>query len=186
MQQYIVKSKKVFVGLEDSKRTWKICVRSEGMEVHFLSMDTKYVGLKEYLLNSYPDCEIKVIYEAGFKGFGLHDKLINDGFECVVTPLNKVTQEKDNRVKTDKVDARRLARVLENGDYKSCAVPDNERREDCQVNRVLVQVQGEITRVKNRIRKFFDANGYAEGFQAGDWNEKHYQAAIGRPSPPWA
>ena len=50
MQQYIVKSKKVFVGLEDSKRNWKICVRSEGMEVHFLSMDAKYAGLKHYLL----------------------------------------------------------------------------------------------------------------------------------------
>lgn len=176
MQQYIVKGKKVFVGLEDSKRTWKICVRSEGMEVHYLSMDAKYAGLKHYLLCNYPDCDIKVIYEAGFKGFGLHDQLVKDGFKCVVTPPSKVTQEKDTRVKTDKVDARRLARVLENGDYKACAVPDKERREDRQVNRALVQVQGEITRVKNRIRKFFDVNGYAEAFWAGDWKDQQYQA----------
>jgi transposase len=88
-----------------------------------------------------------------------------------------VTQEKDCRVKTDKVDARRLARVLETGDYKECAVPDEERREDRQVNRTMLQIQTEITRTKNRIRKFLDANGYAEVFPAGEWNEAQYQQA---------
>ena len=55
------------------------------------------------------------MYEAGFQGFWLHDLLEKDGIDCIVTPPNKVVQEKDNRVKTDKVDARRLAKNLENG-----------------------------------------------------------------------
>ena len=174
MQDFIVKGKKVFIGLEDSKKTWKISARSEGMEIHYTAMPAKYAGLREYLFRKYPCCEITVIYEAGFKGFGLHDQLISDGIRCIVTPPNKVTQEKDCRVKTDKVDARRLAKVLEQGDYKACAVPDKERREDRQVSRAMIQVQGEVTRVKNRIRKFFDANGYAENFAAGDWSERQY------------
>jgi len=33
-QDWIVAGKAVFVGLEDSKRTWKLCVRAEGMVVH--------------------------------------------------------------------------------------------------------------------------------------------------------
>lgn len=45
-------------------------------------------------------------------GGWLHDKLVGDGICCVVTPPNKVTQEKVNKVKTDRVDARRLARNL--------------------------------------------------------------------------
>jgi transposase len=175
MQQFIVKGKKISVGLEDSKKTWKMAVRCEGMEVHYTSMEARYATLKSYLQNNYPECTITVIYEAGFKGFGLHDKLVADGIDCIVTPPNKVTQEKDCRVKTDKVDARRLARVLETEDYKACAVPDAERREDRQVNRTLGQVQTEITRTKNRIRKFLDFNGYAELFPAGDWAEQQYQ-----------
>jgi transposase len=177
MMDFIVKGKNVFVGLEDSKKTWKLSVRSEGREIHYLSIEACYSTLHEYLKNKYPECEITVIYEAGFRGFGLHDKLTNDGFHCVVTPPNKVTQAKVNRVKTDKVDARRLATVLENGDYKACAVPDQERREDRQISRSLVQVQMEITRVKNRIRKFFDFHGYAEAFVAGDWTEQQYADA---------
>ena len=42
MQKFIVKDKQIFVGLEDSKKTWKVCVRCEGMIVHQTSMPTKY------------------------------------------------------------------------------------------------------------------------------------------------
>jgi hypothetical protein len=45
---YIVKGKKVFVGLEDSKRTWKLSVRSEDMEVHYTSFEAKYSVLRDY------------------------------------------------------------------------------------------------------------------------------------------
>ncbi|KMQ49464.1 Transposase [Chitinispirillum alkaliphilum] len=177
MQNYVVKSKKIFVGLEDSKKTWKITVRCDKREIHYTSMQARYANLLNYFRNKFPDCDITVIYEAGFKGFGLHDQLVSDDIACIVTPPNKVTQEKHTRVKTDKIDSRRLATVLENGDYKSCRVPDSERRSDRTISRSLTQLQKEITRMKNRIRKFFDANGYAEIFPAGAWSEKDYRTA---------
>jgi transposase len=177
MMNYIVKGKKIFIGLEDSKRTWKISVRCEGREIHFTSMQAKYAVLHSYLKNNFPECEIALIYEAGFKGFNLYDQLTLDNIKCIVTPPNKVTQEKCNKVKTDKVDARRLATVLENGDYTECFVPDKELREDRQFHRLLVIVQGEITETKNRIRKLFDVHGYAEVFPPGAWNEAQYKTA---------
>ena len=137
MIKFIAKNKEIFVGLEDSKRTWKLCARSEKIVIQETSMPAKYEILKAYFKNNYPDCKIKIIYEAGFKGFTLHDRLVADGIDCVVTPPHTVTQEKDNRVKCDKIDARRLALNLENGDYKSCCVPDKELREDRQISRML-------------------------------------------------
>lgn len=177
MINYIMKNNKVFIGLEDSKRTWKISCRCDSREIHYTAMEARYSTLHQYLRNKFPECEITVIYEAGFKGFGLHDLLTADGYKCIVTPPNKVTQEKCSSVKTDKIDARRLATVLEKGDYKVCSVPDKERREDRQLSRALVQVQTEIQRTKNRIRKFFDFHGFAEDFVAGKWTEKHYLEA---------
>jgi transposase len=115
------------------------------------------------------------MYEAGFGGFWLHDCLQADSIDCVVTPPNKVTQEKVNKVKTDRVDARRLAKNLENGDYVSCHVPDRELREDRQISRTLDQVQKQIKATKNRIRKFLDFHGLNDGFPAGRWKETHYQ-----------
>lgn len=130
MQEFIVQGKRIFIGLEDSKKTWRLCVRSEGMVVHTTSMPTLYEALRAYLLERYPDCTITVMYEAGFQGFWLHDLLAKDGIRCVVTPPNKVSGPKDERVKTDKRDAYRLAMNLESGDYVPCCVPDKERREE--------------------------------------------------------
>jgi transposase len=33
-RNYRLKSKRIFIGLEVSKRTWKLCVRSERMLIH--------------------------------------------------------------------------------------------------------------------------------------------------------
>jgi transposase len=175
MQDYILKGKRIFIGLEDSKRTWKLCVCSGGMIVDETSMPTNYKNLRHYLKNRYPDCEIKLMYEAGFGGFWLYDRLMADGIFCIVTPPHKVTQEKVNKVKTDRVDARRLARNLENNDYRSCHVADREHRENRQVSRTMTQIQRNITSTKNRIRKFLDFHGLNEGLPAGSWKSTRYQ-----------
>ena len=175
MQKYIEKDNRIFVGLEDSKRTWKVCVRCEGMIVHQASMPTKYDNLRNYLKNRYPGCTVKVMYEAGFQGFWLHDLLKEDGIDCIVTPPNKVTEEKSNKVKTDRRDASRLARNLENGDYVSCFVPDKERREDRQISRTLDQTQKDIIRTRNRIRRFLDFHGLNGDMPAGRWKQSNYE-----------
>lgn len=174
MKDYIVRGKKIFIGLEDSKRTWKISSRCEKTEVHYTSMPATYDVFRRYLRQRYPDCQVVVMYEAGFSGFGLHDKLVKDGYECVVTPPNKVTQEKDNRVKTDKVDCKRLAINLENGDFKSCHVPDKELLGDRQISRTLIAIQKDVVRTRNRIRKFLDFHGLGEDFPVGAWAKRDY------------
>ena len=173
-QDFVVKGKQVFVGLEDSKRTWKLCVRSERMVVHETSMPTEYDNLRSYLQGRYPGCTVRVMYEAGFAGFWLHDLLVADGIECVVTPAHMVIQEKVNKVKTDKIDARRLAKNLENGDYVVCHIPDRERREDRQISRTLNGVQRKIVSTKNQIRRFLDFHGLNNHLPAGPWSESRY------------
>ena len=49
MQDYIIKGKRIFVGLEDSKKSWKLCVRSDGQVVHETSMPSDYANLRNYL-----------------------------------------------------------------------------------------------------------------------------------------
>jgi len=117
-----------------------------------------------------------VIYEAGFKGFNLYDRLTEDGIGCVVIPPHLVTEPKVNKVKTDKRDARRLALVLENKDFRSsCAVPDKERREDRQINRTLIAIQKDIIRTRNRIRKFIDFHGIEVPFvENTKWGRKEF------------
>ena len=61
VQEYVVKGKEVFVGLEDSKTTWKIAVRCDRMLIHRVSMEARYEMLIRYLRNKFPECTIHVL-----------------------------------------------------------------------------------------------------------------------------
>ena len=177
VQDFVVDGKEVFVGLEDSKSTWKIAVRSERMLIHQVSMEAKYPALIGYLRNKFPECAIHLIYEAGFKGFNLYDQLTADGIDCVVIPPHMVTEPKVSKVKTDKRDAKRLALVLENHDFKDpCYVPDKERREDRQVSRTLIAVQKDVVSTRNRIRKLLDFHGIEVPFDKNEWGRKEFES----------
>lgn len=173
VQDFVLKDKEIFVGLEDSKKTWKIAVRSDRTVIDRTAMEAKYPLLIRYLTRRFPDCTIHVIYEAGFKGFNLHDKLTDDGIDCIVIPPHMVTEPKVNRVKTDKRDASRLAVILENGDYKdACHIPDRERREDRQITRTLAALQKDIVRTRNRVHKFLDFHGVEADLKEGASKEQ--------------
>jgi transposase len=140
-------------------------------------MPAEYENLSNYFRNKFPECKIRVIYEAGFRGFELHDRLVADGWECVVTPPHTVTQEKCSRQKNDRNDCRRLAKNNENGDFRTCHVPDRRLREDRQVSRLYGQLQRDITRVCNRIRKTIDFHGLEHSFPRGMWDRRRYKEA---------
>jgi transposase len=177
IRSYILEGKEIFVGLEDAQKSWKVCVRSGRTVVNEVSMVAEYDQLRNYFRNKFPECKIRVMYEAGFRGFELHDKLVADGWECVVTPPHTVTQEKCNKKKNDRIDCRRLSKNLENGDYRSCHVPNRQQREDRQVSRLLEQVQKDITRVCNRIRRTIEFHGLERHFCGGAWKPRQYREA---------
>jgi transposase len=177
IRDYILKGQRIYVGLEDSKKTWKVCVRSGKVIVQRTSMEAEYEVLRNYLRNKFPECKITVMYEAGFRGFELHDQLVADGWKCVVTPPHTVTQEKCSKQKNDPIDARRLAQNLENGDYKKCHVPERVMREDRQVSRLYGQIQKDCTRTCNRIRRMIEFHGLERCFPAGEWSRRDYREA---------
>jgi transposase len=175
IQRHVAKNQDVFIGLEDSKKTWVLCARSNGVIIHETSMPAEYDVLRNYLRNKFPECKISVLYEAGFRGFGLYDCLKMDGFTCVVTPPHTVTKEMCQRLKNDRIDCRRLSKNLENGDYRSCYVPERSIREDRQISRVYEHVKRDITRVSNRIRRALEFHGIDHDFRPGRWGMKDYR-----------
>jgi len=174
MQEYILKGENVYIGLEDSKKKWTVCVRSGSLIVHETTMPARYEVLHNYLENRFPEPQVRLMYEAGFRGFELHDRLTSDGFDYIVTTPHTLTEEKCNRQKNDRHDARRLAKNNENEDYKACHVPDRELREDRQVSRLYGKVQADIVRVRNRIRKALEFHGLDTDLPPGKWQSRHY------------
>jgi transposase len=177
IRDFILEGKEIYVGLEDSAKTWKVCVRSGRTVVHETSMEAKYENLHNYFRNKFPKCKIRVMYEAGFRGFELHDRLVADGWECVVTPPHTLTEEKCNKKKNDRNDCRRMAKNNENGDYNICHVPPRQQREDRQVSRLYGQMQKDISRECNRIRRTIEFHGLDRYFPCGEWNRTQYREA---------
>ena len=58
-QETIVRGKQICIGLEDSKKTWRICVRCVRMIVHDTGMPARYEVLRTYLLERYPDRSVQ-------------------------------------------------------------------------------------------------------------------------------
>jgi len=177
IRQYKLKGERVSVGLEDSKKTWKLTVRHEGIEIDKPSMPADYGGLRRYLRSHYPSCAVKVLYEAGFRGYWLRDLLVADGYECDVTPPHTITQERCSRQKNDRINANRLAKLLELNDYKRCWIPPRQLREDRQVSRVYEQIKSKAIRVSNQIRRAIEYFGLERCFPSGCWRQREYREA---------
>jgi len=92
------------------------------------------------------------VYEAGCFGFGLYRQLTALEHACVVAAPSLIPRKPGDRVKTDRRDALKLAKLLRSADITGCHVPDTEdeamrdlvrAREDAhQAGRVSRQVLG--------------------------------------------
>ncbi|MCC5813342.1 MAG: IS110 family transposase [Leptospira sp.] len=100
--------------------------------------------IREFIESHKKGYKIMSCYEAGCTGFPLHRYLTELGVENIVVPPNKVPKKPGNRVKTDKIDSKLLARMLKANELKGICVPTLQDeavrdfirlREDVRLNR---------------------------------------------------
>jgi transposase len=97
---------------------------------------------------------LRVCYEAGPTGFGLYRLLRSMGVACDVVAPSLIPRAPGDRVKTDKRDARRLARLHRSGELVAIAVPSPEQeavRDLCRARAALVR---DRSRARQRLDKF--------------------------------
>ena len=143
-----VVGKDVYVGIDVHKESWQVTVRTDGEEIFNGRVPGQYQSLKK-LCERYQGCRMKVAYEAGPFGFWLSDKLMQDGIEVLVVPPSLIPTESGNRVKTDKRDSRKLARLLESNMLKRVYVLTPEERE----HRDLLRTRRQIVDHRNDVAR---------------------------------
>jgi transposase len=146
---------------------------SAEVELFSNSIVGKWENLRR-LLERYKYCRIQAVYEAGYFGFWLFDLLNNHGAECIVTPPSLIPQEHGNRVKTDRLDSRKLARLLAKGMLKSVWVPSAEERFHRQVIRRRRQLVGDRVRAQNRIKSELQFYGIDLPSPRGKWTQVYF------------
>jgi transposase len=150
-KQISVKGKSLFVGIDLHKLHWHVTIRTEDVDLFSGSIPGTWEALRK-LLDRYPGTSLHTVYEAGYFGFWLHDKLVEYGAECVVTPPSLLPIEYGNKVKTDRRDSRKLAQLLAKGMLKRVWVPSAEERFHRQVIRRRRQLIGDRVRTQCRIK----------------------------------
>lgn len=150
------------LGLDVHHRSWKVTIRTMGMEVKTLTMPPDPRGVHTYMAKNFPGGRYRSVYEAGFSGFWAHRQLTTLGFtNWVVHAADVPTSDKERRQKDDVRDSRKLARSLENGELSPIHIPDPRIEELRSLCRLRERSSSHIRRLKNRIKGHLKYYGIA-------------------------
>ena len=116
--------------------------------------------------------EIELCYEAGPTGFVLARRLIGLGDNCVVVAPSKTPKKSGDKVRTDRLDARKLARLHRAGELTAVHIPDVEDEVIRDVCRGRTDAVQEMKRCKQQLLAFLLRNGYRYTGKA-HWTDAH-------------
>ena len=106
------------------------------------------------------DVILHACYEAGPCGFGLARRLKQIGVECEVVAPSMTPKRSGDRVKTDKRDARKLARLLRAGELTAVYIPDARDEAIRDLCRARTDAVDDRRRSRHRLKGFLLRHGY--------------------------
>ena len=113
---------------------------------------------------------VRVVYEAGPTGYGLARGCAGAGISCVVAAPSRIRAAAD-RVKTDRRDAERLARLLRLGEITAVRVPGPEEEAARDLVRAREDARGDLMRARHRLSKLLLRHGAV--YDATAWTRAH-------------
>ena len=93
-------------------------------------------------------------YEAGPCGYGLYRRLIEAGHDCQVVAPSLIPKKAGERVKTDRRDALKLARLLRSGDLTAVWVPDAEQEAMRDLTRARDDMKSQERKARQQLNAF--------------------------------
>lgn len=171
-------SPKLFIGIDIHKRSWKVhfCTDiSEGSTVTFVPSAKK---LRKYVSKYYKKHEVTVAYEAGCCGFD-HARQFKDysWTTLVVNAADIPRPAKQSIVKTDKIDAKNIAKQLRAGLLRSITIPTVDRECLRSLTRHRTCLLKDLKRTKTRIKSlllYYNVH-IPEAFDNASWTHEFRQ-----------
>jgi transposase len=114
---------------------------------------------------------VAVTYEAGPTGFGLARALSAAGVRCEVVAPSKLERPAGDKVKTDRRDAERLARLLRIGELPAVRVPTEAEEAARDLVRAREDARGDLMRARHRLSKLLLRQGIV--WERSAWTGEH-------------
>lgn len=132
-------------------------------------------GLRRLIrkLKSYAG-ELRCVYEAGPCGFVLQRKLSKEGIPCQVAAPSLTPLQSGSRIKTDRRDARKLARLYRAGTLTLIRVPCEEDESLRDLVRAREDAVEDLRQAQNRLGKFLLRHGHRYRGKS-TWTQAHWR-----------
>lgn len=121
--KFVARDYDVFAGLDVDKKSMSVVFTDHADSSRSLRMANSATPLLNYVRKHFAGQRVAFAYEAGPTGFGLHDELVRQAYTCVVAAPSKVPRAPGERVKTNRLDSRKLAESLRGGQLRGIHVP---------------------------------------------------------------
>jgi transposase len=169
----------IFAGLDVDKSRIAVTFIDHERLLKSLQMPYSSEHLLNYLGKHFADRKIALAYEVGPTGFGLYDDLTTAGHRCLVVAPSMVPTAPGKRVKTNRLDSRKLSEGLRGGQLQSIHVPSELYRQ----LRHLIQLRDshvrQMTAAKLRIKALLLYEGIpfpeAPQSKSGQWSARVLQ-----------
>jgi transposase len=167
-----------YVGLDVHKDTISVAVAKEGdgnSESLGQIPNTRESLLKLLKRLAVSNERLAFCYEAGPCGYEIYRFLKERGIYCVVVAPSLVPVKAGDRVKTDKRDAKKLARLFRSGELTAVWVPDEEQEALRDLVRLREDALEDLQRKRHQLSKFLLRNGKRLPMGVNPWTHKHRQ-----------
>jgi transposase len=127
----------LYVGLDVDKSSISVSVNDGHKFINSLKIPHDPSNLLSFIEKHYSGKKVKFVYEAGPTGFGLYDSIVGANHDCLVVSPGSIPNAPNNRVKTNRLDSKKLAALLSGNQLKGIHVPPESIRH----LRALVQLR---------------------------------------------
>ena len=114
---------------------------------------------------------VRVAYEAGPTGYVLARACAQAGIACTVAAPSKIPRAPGDRVKTDRRDAERLARLLRLGELVAVRLPEPHEEAARDLVRAREDARGDLMRARHRLSKLLLRHGLV--YEGSAWTLAH-------------
>ena len=170
----------VYVGMDVHKESFTLaCYTNEKEEAEYVqrteSHYSKVISYLEAMRFHYGD-DVTFIcgYEAGCLGYTLYHQLTNHNVRCVIiAPTSIPVKPGKKKVKTDRRDARKLAKCLAHHDYSAVHVPTAKDEETKEYIRMRDDHKLALKKIKQQILSFCLRHNHRYPNGNNHWTQAH-------------